>query len=187
MSDLAIYDIFDIGTIRRFITGHGEVLSLRRGDLFVRMGDKAGWIGLVRSGMFGYRHSDHKGEDRTMTFAFAGDLVGAYIALPGRRSMFDVVALCPSSVIRIPYTELVEFMDRECPPGYRTKLTEAIAFGFMKRAMEYRCVSPESRFRELLAREPDVVDMIPMSYIASWLGISREAFARLRRRIFPKA
>lgn len=119
-----------------------------------------------------------------MSLAFAGEFIGAYISSnSGNRSCYDITALCPSEAVFINVSEFNDYMDRELGRDYRLKFTEAIALGFMLRAISYRCDSPQDRYLELLQRLPGIDSMISMSTIASYLGITRETFARLRRKI----
>ena len=67
-------------------------------------------------------------------------------------------------------------------PGFKLMFTDAIAYGFMMRGISFRCDTLEERYQELLERIPDICNRISMSAIASYLGVSREAFARMRSR-----
>lgn len=183
MSDLKTYDVFDMEPLRKCFMHHGEYRFLRRGDCFCRIESQAREIGMVCSGGFGFSRPDANGRDHLLSMAFKGDLIGAYISLrPGRLSAFDVRALCPSEVIVMPLASMISVMEEELP-GFRLDFSDAIAYGFMMRAISFRCETAEERYRELLDRIPDVRKLMPMSAIASYLGMTREAFARMRRRI----
>jgi CRP-like cAMP-binding protein len=43
--------------------------------------------------------------------------------------------------------------------------------------------SPETRYRNLLEKEPELLLHIPQKHIASYLGITPETLSRIRRRI----
>jgi len=183
MSDLVIYDVFDIEPIRRYIMKNGERKVLKRGEYFLSIGDYAGRIGVVTSGAFAFSCPDYKGSDQIMAMAMGGELVCGYIAQSmGRRVEFDVRALCRSEIYVVELSKLMEFIDSSLPDYYCLRLTEAIAYGLMKRVQSYRCDSPELRYRELLSRVSDL-QLISNTAIASYLGLSREAFVRLRQRL----
>lgn len=183
MADLKTYDLFNADALRTIILEHGREHKFKKGECFCRMECTAKEIGLVRNGVFGFSRPDGAGRDQILSLASTGEFVGAVISLyPTRRSAFDVTALCTSTVVSMPITGAFALAE-ELQPGFRSEFTEAIAYGFMMRGISFRCDKPEERYVELVARIPNICDVISMSAIASYLGLSREAFARLRGRM----
>lgn len=184
MADLLLYDIFDLSPFRNFIRSTGEKRILKKGEHFCRTDAPAPDIAVVDSGGFAFTHPDHKGDNQILSLALTDELIGAYIPMmPGHRSVLDSIALCTSRITAIPLDKAIDYMDNELHPGYRMEFTRSIAFSFMIRGMDQRCKSPEERYRELLSRMPDLPGKISMSAIASYLGITRETFARMRSRM----
>lgn len=184
MADLKIYDIFDISPLREYMLAHGRRSILKRRELFASQNELTTDIGLVISGGFSFSRPDYKGDNQILSLAFAGELIGAYIsASHSSRADFDITALCTSEIAVVSIEELTDYMNRELGAAYILSFTKAIALGFMLRAIAYRCESTEERYRELLQRLPGIDNMVPMAAIASYLGITRETFARLRRKL----
>ena len=180
---MIIYDIMDLGPVRRYVEEHGEKKYFRRGEMFCRRDCRAVYVGLVMNGAFGFSRSDYRGHEQIYSLALPNDIVSAFIARqPGFMSEFDIRALCPSEIMAVPMSDLIEHLERE-RPGYLHRLTESIAYGLMMRGFSFRCDSPEERYRELLSRLPRLHVHLTMTDTASYLGLSREAFARLRARI----
>ncbi|MDE5706007.1 Crp/Fnr family transcriptional regulator [Muribaculum sp.] len=183
MADLKLYDVFDMAPLRDYIRGHGECRVYRKGECFCRIGVNAPEIGVVNSGGFAFIRPDDRGDDQTCSLAFADELVGAYISMmPGRKSGFDVKALCTSEVSVLALDAVVSHMDT-ISPDYRLRFTYAIAYAFMMRGISYRCQSVESRYAELLDRMPEVMTLMSTSAIASYLGVTRETLSRMRTRM----
>ncbi|MEJ8563237.1 Crp/Fnr family transcriptional regulator [Yoonia sp. GPGPB17] len=42
--------------------------------------------------------------------------------------------------------------------------------------------TPEERYRALIAEEPDILDFVPLHYIASYLGITPVSLSRIRKK-----
>ena len=184
MADLKTYDIFDISPLRDFIMSHGQKQSFRRKECLVAQGAPVTKIGLVTSGAFSFSRSDYKGDHQILSLALTGEFVGAYVsANPNNRSYYNVTALCGSEVALIDLDDFTGYMDRELGIEYRLDFTKAIAVGFLLRAISYRCDSPEERYLELLNRLPGINKMISMTAIASYLGVTRETFSRMRRKL----
>lgn len=51
---------------------------------------------------------------------------------------------------------------------------------------EFVISSPEQRYLNLLAEQPDLLQRVPMRHIASLLGMTPESLSRIRRRILAK-
>lgn len=103
--------------------------------------------------------------------------------MPGQRSAFDIQALCPSQIVTMEYDALIGYIKSTMPENTLQNLYYAIAFGLMTRGFSFRCDSPEMRYTELLQRMPDILQRVPMKVIASYLGITREHFSRMRKRM----
>lgn len=54
-----------------------------------------------------------------------------------------------------------------------------------KRSQELATLSAEQRYLELIAHYPGILHHVPISYIASFLGMKSESLSRIRRRLFP--
>lgn len=190
MADLKTYDIVDfavLGEMRRYFYAHGEKRILKKGEFFCRMEWPANEIGLVTDGVFGFSRPDYRGHPQILTLASKGELVGAVISLrPTKLSGFDVRALSRAEVLSLPMAKMFDDIETQ-HPGFRLMFTDAIAYGFMMRGIAFRCASAEERYNELRVRIPDICTRIPMSSIASYLGISREAFARMRGKLSKKS
>lgn len=183
MADLKTYDVVDMTPLLEYIREHGAARHYRRGQHFARLGSLSTELGLVISGGFAFQHPDHKGDNQILSLALDGEIIGTYIT-PGcaRHSVYEITALCESEALIAPKNDAMEYLDRKFP-GYRLEFTTAISYGIMQRAISYRCDSPEMRYRELLERMPGISDRISMTAIASYLGITRETFARMRKKL----
>lgn len=184
MSDLSIYGLTDFVVIRDFIESTGESVALRRGGLFCRMDECAPRVGIVKSGAFAFMRPDSRGNEQVMTLSFPGDLVGAYVAVePGNKSYFDVKALCASEILAIGIVEFLSFLESVPGKNFSAWFAKTVAFEFMMRGASFRCDTPEERYLALCARVPGHMDFMSNTDVASYLGISREGFSRMRSRL----
>lgn len=181
MPDLHTYDIIDIAAAKAVFAARGTERTLRRGEYFCRMDRPVREIGIVLSGGFAFSHPDEKGHDQILSMAFDGEFVSAVVSHPDGSSMFDVRALCRSRITVMPQEQFFGCMEQK-KTGFRADLISGIAYGLLKRGISWRCETPEQRYATLLERLPDIRKFVPMSDIAAWLGITREAFSRMRSR-----
>ncbi|MEL6670580.1 MAG: Crp/Fnr family transcriptional regulator [Bacteroidota bacterium] len=47
-------------------------------------------------------------------------------------------------------------------------------------------MNPEERYRNLLQRQPDLIQRIPQHYLATFLGVAPETLSRIRKRVADK-
>lgn len=182
MADLKTYDIMDFKPLVDYLRTHGENVVMAKGSYFSRMEEPSVNIGVVNSGGFAFSHPDYKGDMQIMSLAFTGELIGSLISMPGGRSLFDITALCRSEISVMPICDFLSFIE-EKSPEMRLRLLYAVAYGVTLRGVSFRCDSPEIRYRELLSRVPGIEGNMSMTAIASYLGITRETFARMRGRL----
>lgn len=183
MADLKLYDIIDMNPVAEFIRGTGVRRVMSKGEYFARMNCRCREVGIVCSGGFAFSLPDYRGDNQILSLALAGEFIGSFVTLPDNLSFVEISALCRSEIYTVPIDLLYAEMDSGRIAVGRDKLIYAIAYGFMLSGASYRCDSPETRYRELLARVPDLHATISMTAIASYLGVTRETFARMRRRM----
>lgn len=62
-------------------------------------------------------------------------------------------------------------------------MTEYYAMWLEKRLFEFRTLNATERYLQLLGQQPEIILKVPLTYIASYLGISLETLSRIRSKI----
>lgn len=62
-------------------------------------------------------------------------------------------------------------------------MTEYYAMWLEKRLFEFRTLNATERYLQLLDQQPQIILEIPLTYIASYLGVSLETLSRIRSKI----
>jgi CRP-like cAMP-binding protein len=65
---------------------------------------------------------------------------------------------------------------------YSVKMTRR-ATTSNKRIEELKTLSPKERYLELLEKRPDILQRVPLQYIASYLNIEPQSLSRLRKQL----
>ena len=60
-----------------------------------------------------------------------------------------------------------------------------IAF-LQQRITSYLLDTPEERYRTLVNETPDLLNRVPLQYIASYIGVTPVSLSRIRKRILKK-
>ncbi len=161
-------------------------VSLRKKEMFTVQGEKCNYLAFVSSGCLRAFHTDTKGNDFTMYFAFkdwwTGDKESFYSDTPAR---FNVQALEDSEILKADKVLWEQALDQipVFEKWYRIKTRKSYEAAQQK-LIEAQTESAEEKYLKLLKNAPEIVQRIPQHYIASYLGIKPQSLSRIRKKIF---
>ena len=166
-----------------------EIATLKKKEYFNQQGALCKHLAFVNSGCLRAFHTNDKGDEFTMYFAFlnwwVGDKTSFYSGTPSR---FSVQALEDSEIIYADKIKWEKALD-EIPAfekWYRVKTRKSYE-ATQQKIIDTQTESAEQKYLKLLKNAPDIVQRIPQHYIASYLGIKPQSLSRIRKNIFsPK-
>lgn len=127
------------------------------------------------------------GEDNDLTFGFAFEqsFVSAYDSfLTQSPSSYCIEALTATTLWRISYADLQQvYKETRIGNLIGRYAGEAEFLKKAKRELSFLCDSAEERYLKLFEERPEVIKMIPLKYIASYIGVTPQALSRMRKRI----
>lgn len=154
---------------------------LRKRQLFLQEGDSSNRFAFVETGaMYSYT-ADLKGH-HVVQFAFEGNWIGDLLSYSfNQPSKRNIEALEDAEILVIERSGH-EGLLREVP-GYETYFRCIVqnAYALLQERLLDTIGRPaEERYSMLLYREPRLMNRVPQSLIASYLGITRETLSRVR-------
>jgi CRP/FNR family transcriptional regulator, anaerobic regulatory protein len=167
----------------RLIMNAGRWESVSKGDLVLTEGQVCDFLFFVESGVF---RAFRWVEDREVTigFTFSGDVDTCPYAFFNDLPSLDVIeALSDGVIIRVKKADISKLM-AENPEmkDFFNLLLSHYAEVVVSRLIEHRSKTAEEIYHNLLARQPEEVAKIPLQYLASYLGISKERLSRIRKK-----
>lgn len=172
-------------TLLEELESHGKRKTYTRKQVFVREGENANRIGIIKKGLFRYYYLTTKGKEFTKVFMKEGDIISSYTSMvSGEKSYYTIEAIEVSEIIEISYYQwsklrtsdskwdklLIAFLEK----GYGIK---------EKREREFLLLDSENRYKAFLKEYPDIEKRVKQHMIASYLGITPIALSRIRKKI----
>lgn len=168
------------------LAGAGVVRRLGKGDHLLRVGEVAGEVFFVSTGLLRYYYLDPEtGTERTGQFFDEGrvmtDAESYLTQTPARQS---IEALEASEVLCLPRGALLRaYAADHAIERYGRLMVEEALTGSQRRAARLLTLGPEELYRAFVAARPEVARRVPQYLIASYLGITPEGLSRIRGRV----
>lgn len=163
---------------------HARYKTLRRREHFLRQDEVCRHLGIITEGYVRHYYLVD-GEEVTNDFNFENMITGGYHSFStGERARFNVVAMEDTTLIIFSYELLLRLYDRF--PAWQTLgrlLLERIFNRKQLREESFLLDSAEDRYRKILQTQPEMLQRVPLQYLASYLGVKPETLSRIRARI----
>lgn len=170
---------FDLSFLKEICEEHGERITFRRGEFFAHSNCRCRRIGWIVSGAFKHTLTDRKGNVKTVGFAFSNSVVGNYLgAVAGQKLPTDIVALKDSEVQVAQASPLIERL--EADPALHVRFVQALFAQCYDTLLSVYALTPEERYRELVARAPELLSHVTLAELSSYLNISLRQLHRFR-------
>ncbi len=123
--------------------------------------------------------------DLTFGFAFSDSFVCAYDSfLTQLPSVYSVQTITDASLWRLSYTDLQTiYNSTEIGNLIGRKTSEQLFLKKAERELSLLNDTAEERYLKIFKNRPELIEKIPLKYIASYIGITPQGLSRIRKRI----
>ena len=159
---------------------------LARGAHFVQAGEHRPELALLLTGSCRLYYPRPDGEELTTYFFFENHLLADYAGcLTGQPSQLSIQALEATELVVFDYAVLRRLYDeRPVYERFGRVLAEYHMLGTDARLVEHLLLSPEARYRALLASgKTKILTRVPQHLVANYLGITPVSLSRIRARV----
>jgi CRP-like cAMP-binding protein len=159
--------------------------TYKSGQLLLSPGETARRIYYIKKGFLRAYTIDEKGRQCTSWFMGQRDVMISVYSFFTQRPAEEYIEVLQDSVLQsITYMQLNSFYaDFKEGNQVGRVLTEKYYILSEERAIHMRTRTAEERFAILLSQHPDIEQLTTTANIASYLGLTRETFSRMRSRL----
>ncbi len=126
-------------------------------------------------------------EENDLTFAFVFDnlFVSSYDSFLTRLpSTYNIEAITNTTLWRLSYDDLqVIYKETVIGNSIGRHASEELFLKKSRRELSLLNETAEQRYLNLFSEQPNLIEKIPLKYIASYIGITPQALSRIRKRI----
>jgi CRP-like cAMP-binding protein len=161
-----------------------QVLDLKKNDYFVKEGEVCQHFCFVESGIL--QHSiEVLDEEKTTYLALRNSVTSSLSSFlfgkPSRKSI-KAIADCKLWIVDLKtFKDLIE-NNKAFHQFYYNVIEKQICLIDDYR-IDLLTLTPEERYKKLLATEPKLLQEVPLHYLSSFLGISSRHMSRIRKNI----
>ncbi len=160
-----------------------QTKEFKKGRFLVREGDKPMFSFFVEKGLLKQYTIDTKGKEHILQFApenwFVSIRESEFFDMP---SSYFIEAIEDTIVYLVSHEFLFNLsLKEESFLRFNDRLLHNHILHLQKRINLLLSASAEERYIEFINLYPDIVDRVPQSMIASYLGITPESLSRIRK------
>lgn len=188
MEELVNY-ILQFGNLNRqqidFITGKAKTLVLHKDEYFSEAGKIPRSVGFILEGVVRFCYYNNKGEEITHSFVDENNFVSD-------QQRFEAQVVASEYIQAVTDCKLLVFSKKDWDEIGNTivgwdAITGLILKNCLLKTIERRSplVSEDAttRYLSFIEQFPGLVNRIPLSYVASYLGMTQQSLSRIRKNV----
>lgn len=169
---------------RSAIIASFQIVKLKKNDYFVKEGEICNYFCFVESGIL--QHSIEVLDEEKTTYlalrnSFTSSLYSFLNQTPSRKSIKAIVDTELWVVDLKTFKNLIE--NNTAFHKFYYDLIEKQICLIDDYRIDLLTLTPEERYKKLLLTEPKLLQVVPLHYLASFLGISTRHMSRIRKNI----
>lgn len=167
-----------------FIASHFARRVFAKSEIITQQGETEMYLSFVETGIVRF-YIPHDEDELTFDFCFDKEFTCAYNSfLTQRPSEYALQALTETVVWQITYDDLQKVYAQTKAGNYLGRfVAERLLLQKSKRELSLLRYTAKERYLNLFEEQPDVLKVIPLKYVASYIGITPQALSRIRRQI----
>jgi CRP-like cAMP-binding protein len=155
-------------------------------SVFLEINEIENHISFIESGVVRlFIPKENPEKEITFGFSFKNQFISAYDSfLRQKPSLYELQTLTETTLLSITYNDLQEVYKTTQIGNLIGRLTaERLFLIKSKREQNLLNLTAEERYKRLFKERPELLKVIPLKYISSYIGVTAQALSRIRRRV----
>lgn len=169
-----------------FFTSKLKRKTIAKKTVFLKCNDIENHISFIESGVVRlFIPKENPDKEITFGFSFKNQFISAYDSFLTRKpSAYELQALTDTTLLSISYDDLQDVYNTTMIGNLIGRLTaERLFLIKSKREQNLLNLTAEERYIKLFKERPELLKIIPLKYISSYIGVTAQALSRIRKRI----
>lgn len=161
-----------------------EQVNLKKGEHLLRIGQVCRNMYLVTQGSLRHFRFSNEGVEYNTWFSFENDVVAVMESIIRHHpSKVGLIAMEDSSFMSIDKNNIDRLRQKHHEfETFSRRLIEEYFIFSDNRTFSVQSNSAIQKYRELIGLKPQVLHRVPQIHIASYLGIKKETFSRMKKK-----
>lgn len=176
----------DLDLVKEVCIDKGRLAQYSRNEYFSRAGDVIAHVGYIKRGVFRYVCVNPSEEKEYSTgFAFEKEFVTDYPACIYQvPSEISIQAITSCEVYVCDVQEILQAFNENTNTQIQArKNAERILFCVYQNYIDLYRKTPEERYKEIIDKCPEILQMLTLKELASYLKITPVTMSKIRRKI----
>ncbi|MUU77048.1 Crp/Fnr family transcriptional regulator [Winogradskyella endarachnes] len=155
-------------------------------EVFLKCNQVENHISFIESGVVRlFIPKENPEKEITFGFSFKDQFISAYDSfLTQKPSVYQLQALTKTTILSITYSDLQDVYNTTQIGNLIGRLTaERLFLIKSKREQNLLNLTAEERYVKLFKERPEVLKVIPLKYVSSYIGVTPQALSRIRKRL----
>lgn len=156
----------------------------KKDEYFVKEGRKSLELGFLEIGQFQYYSVTNEGEERTTYVSLENTFVASLLSYLNELPARENIKALTNATLWVIQKKDVDKLQEQIPPfkDFYIKLIEWQICCIDKSRLDLITLTAEQRYTKLLNEDPELLQKVPLQYIASILGVTPRHLSRLRNK-----
>ena len=160
--------------------------KLNKGDFLLEENQICNEIVFIEKGILRSFFMNHKGDEITNCFAFENDFMASFASFITQQKAEENIQALVDTELQVLDRNALEKLYRSSYNWQEIgrKLTEMEFVNLQKRMVDFQKLSGAERYEALFRNHQKYLQLIPLQYLASYLGVTPRHLSRIRKAVF---
>lgn len=161
------------------------VRTLKKGELLLTENQVCNEVVFIKKGILRSFFVNHKGDEITNCFAFENEFMASFASFITKEKAEENIQALADTDLQILDRKALEKLYQSGSNWQETgrKLTELEFVNLHKRMVSFQKLSGAQRYEELYRNHQKYLQLIPLQYLASYLGVTPRHLSRIRKAV----